>query len=50
MSSPARLEPGVFGILRPVLLLPDGITERLSPAQLRAILAHELCHVRRACR
>lgn len=47
MTSPERLEPGVFGIFRPVLLLPDGITERLSPAQLQAVLAHELSHVRR---
>jgi uncharacterized protein (TIGR03435 family) len=46
MSSPALLEPGVFGVLRPVLLLPEGIAERLMPAQLKAILAHELCHVR----
>jgi uncharacterized protein (TIGR03435 family) len=29
------------------LLLPEGIGERLNPAQLDAILAHELCHVRR---
>jgi uncharacterized protein (TIGR03435 family) len=47
MSSAARLEPGVFGILRPVLLVPEGITERLTPHQLKAVLAHELCHVRR---
>ncbi len=47
MSSPTAMEPGVFGIFRPILLLPDGIAERLSPAQLNAILAHELCHVRR---
>jgi bla regulator protein BlaR1 len=47
MSSSVPLEPGVFGIFRPVLLLPEGIMERLSPAQLHAILAHELCHVRR---
>jgi len=25
MSSPARLEPGVFGVRKPVLLLPEGI-------------------------
>jgi hypothetical protein len=42
-----RLEPGVFGIFKPVLLLPEGISHRLSPAQLRAVLAHELCHVQR---
>jgi hypothetical protein len=32
---------------RPVLLLPTGITDRLTPAQLEAIVAHEMCHVRR---
>jgi len=47
MSSSARLEPGVFGIRKPVLLLPEGITARLTPRQLEAVLAHELCHVRR---
>jgi bla regulator protein BlaR1 len=30
-----------------VLLLPDGIFDRLTSAQLRAVIAHELCHVRR---
>ncbi len=47
MSSPARLEPGVFGIRKPVLLLPEGILDRLTPAQFQAIIAHELCHVQR---
>jgi uncharacterized protein (TIGR03435 family) len=47
LSSPARLEPGVFGIRKPVLLLPEGIAERLTAQQLEAVLAHELCHVRR---
>ncbi len=37
----------MFGIFRPVLLVPEGIAERLTPAQWEAILAHELCHVRR---
>jgi bla regulator protein blaR1 len=46
-SSGAVLEPGVFGIFRPVLLLPAGIEQRLSGAQLEAVLAHELCHLRR---
>jgi bla regulator protein blaR1 len=45
--SAAPLEPGIVGIVRPVLLLPAGISERLSDAQLEAIVAHELCHVRR---
>ncbi len=47
MTSPAFPEPGVFGIRRPVLLLPDGIANHLIPPQFEAILAHELCHVRR---
>jgi bla regulator protein BlaR1 len=46
VSSPSLLEPGVFGVIRPVLLLPEGICERLTRAQLEAIVAHELCHVR----
>jgi beta-lactamase regulating signal transducer with metallopeptidase domain len=29
-----------------VLLLPEGIVESLAPAQLEAVIAHELCHVR----
>jgi len=41
------LEPGVLGIFRPVLVLPKGISGRLTDIQLDAILAHELCHVRR---
>jgi beta-lactamase regulating signal transducer with metallopeptidase domain len=47
LSCPAQVEPGVVGVLRPVLVLPHGIAERLSPAELDAIIAHELCHVRR---
>ena len=47
MTSPAFPEPGVFGVRRPVVLLPAGISSRLTPPQLEAILAHELCHVRR---
>ncbi len=47
MATSAGLEPGVFGIRRPVLLLPEGLIERLLPQQLEAILIHELCHVRR---
>jgi bla regulator protein BlaR1 len=41
------LEPGVVGLVHPILLLPDGIVERLTPSELEAVLAHELCHVRR---
>jgi len=47
LLSRASLEPGVFGIARPVLVWPEGISERLGDAHLEAILAHELRHVRR---
>jgi len=43
----STLEPGVFGIFSPTLLMPAGITGRLAPAHLDAILAHELCHWQR---
>lgn len=43
----AQMEPGLVGIFRPVLLLPEGITERLSPDELSAVIAHEACHLRR---
>ncbi|MBV8731822.1 MAG: hypothetical protein JO336_18595 [Acidobacteriia bacterium] len=46
-TSTAFSEPGIFGVFRPVLLLPAGIADRLTPAQFQAIVAHELCHVRR---
>src|SRR5438105_9482776 len=45
--SESMLEPGILGIFRPVLLLPAGISDRLTDTQLEAILTHELCHVRR---
>ena len=47
MASRARVEPGVFGVRKPVLLLPEGITAHLTSEQLQAVVAHELCHVRR---
>jgi uncharacterized protein (TIGR03435 family) len=46
MSSPTQLEPGVCGIFDPVLVLPEGIFDRLTPVQLNAVVEHELCHVR----
>lgn len=46
-SGAINLEPGVAGIFRPVLFLPEGVLKELSQEQLEAILSHELCHVRR---
>lgn len=47
LLSHTSLEPGIFGIARPVLLWPQGISPRLGDAHLEAILAHEVWHVRR---
>jgi uncharacterized protein (TIGR03435 family) len=47
LLSAASLEPGIFGIARPVLVWPEGISEQLQDAHLEAILAHEVWHVRR---
>lgn len=41
------LSPAVYGLFRPVILLPRALTEKLSAAQLRAVLLHEAIHVRR---
>src|SRR5688572_10203561 len=46
-TAPTVLEPGVVGLRRPVILLPEGIDEYLTAGQLTAVLAHEVCHVRR---
>jgi bla regulator protein BlaR1 len=54
ISQPVRLfksalveVPMVVGWLKPVILLPMGAVTGLTPAQLEAILAHELAHIRR---
>jgi bla regulator protein blaR1 len=47
-ASNASFEPGVFGILKPVLLWPKSMTDRLDDAHIEAILAHELSHIRRS--
>lgn len=46
-ASSGLLEPGLFGIWHPVLLLPESILERLSPREMEAIEAHERCHLAR---
>lgn len=47
LVSDSSIEPGIFGVRRPVLIWPKGISERLNDAQLDAILAHEVWHVHR---
>jgi beta-lactamase regulating signal transducer with metallopeptidase domain len=46
-STTSALEPGLVGIWRPILLLPEGIAASLSVREMNAVLAHELCHLRR---
>ena len=46
-SSSHAIEPGVFGIIHPVLLWPAGISAHLTDAQVDSIVAHEVEHVRR---
>ncbi len=46
-ASASLLEPGLVGILSPVVLLPEGLMPRLSKAERDAILAHELSHLSR---
>jgi bla regulator protein blaR1 len=41
------MEPGMFGIWRPVLIWPERLSERLDDEHIEAILAHELMHARR---
>jgi len=45
--SAERMEPGVFGVWRPVLVWPRALSARLDDAHIEAIVAHELAHVRR---
>ena len=41
------MSPAVCGLFRPVILLPRSLAEQLPPSQLRAVLLHELIHLRR---
>jgi beta-lactamase regulating signal transducer with metallopeptidase domain/Tol biopolymer transport system component len=40
--------PAVCGLLRPTVLMPTSLVEKLSPEGLRAALIHELAHIKRA--
>lgn len=47
LASAAAPVPMVVGWLKPVVLVPAGLFAGLSAAQLEAVLAHELAHIRR---
>lgn len=41
------MSPAVCGLFRPAILIPQTLTENFSDEQLRAVLLHELIHLRR---
>src|SRR5438477_2944087 len=45
--STTACSPAVFGLWRPVILIPQKLTDKLSALQLRAVLFHELAHIKR---
>lgn len=46
-SGPAEASPFTFGILRPVVVIPQTILESATPELLESVFAHELAHIRR---
>jgi beta-lactamase regulating signal transducer with metallopeptidase domain len=47
LLSPGVAQPGVCGVLRPRIVLPVGIADRLGDDELEAVFLHEIAHVRR---
>ena len=47
LESSSLESPAVVGWRAPAVLLPDDLSERLSPAMIEALLAHEFAHVKR---
>jgi beta-lactamase regulating signal transducer with metallopeptidase domain len=46
-TSAALLEPGLVGIINPVVMLPSGLLAHLAPGEIASILAHEASHMAR---
>jgi beta-lactamase regulating signal transducer with metallopeptidase domain len=45
--SPDAVTPAVYGVFRPVLLLPEHYLKDLSREEAEHVLLHELCHLKR---
>jgi TonB family protein len=45
--SPLKLEPAVWRVWRPTLILPENIASHLDDDELEAIMLHELVHIQR---
>jgi beta-lactamase regulating signal transducer with metallopeptidase domain len=48
VAVPGLQDMGVWRIWRPIVLLPDGMAEKLSDPELEAVMMHELVHVIRS--
>lgn len=46
-ESPTARSPMVFGFIRPVVIFPTGMADRLSDDELLGVMLHEVAHVRR---
>jgi beta-lactamase regulating signal transducer with metallopeptidase domain len=47
LASSSLMEPGLVGLWRPVLVIPESLPDHLAQPEIDAILAHEACHMRR---
>ena len=47
LASSWTREPGLVGLWRPVLMVPDGLFDHLTGPESDALIAHESCHLRR---
>jgi beta-lactamase regulating signal transducer with metallopeptidase domain len=47
MAVPELRDLGVWRVWRPIVLVPDGMAERLSEGELEAVMMHELVHIMR---
>jgi bla regulator protein BlaR1 len=47
VQSQAVRGPALMGLIRPWLLLPEGMLEKFTPGELRFVFLHELAHLKR---
>jgi TonB family protein len=45
--SPQVIEPGLWGVRKPIIVLPESLPAHLRDSELETLLLHELVHVRR---
>ncbi|MFP5265259.1 MAG: TonB family protein [Blastocatellia bacterium] len=45
--TPRLIEPGVWGVCRPVVVFPESISDHLNGPELEAVMLHEMVHVAR---